>query len=172
MPIGEAVAEDYASLRLSLRAHPLALLRSAIARERCGRIPIAQTAALRSARDGQRLAVAGLVLIRQRPGSANGVIFVTLEDETGIANLVVWPTMFERYRRTVLGARLMVAAGKVQREGEVIHLVAQRLDDRSALLQGLAAAVPPLDPVLARADEVKRPSRDDLMRDFPSRDFH
>ena len=123
-------------------------------------------------RDGQRLAVAGLVLIRQRPGSANGVIFVTLEDETGIANLVVWPTMFERYRRTVLGARLMVAAGKVQREGEVIHLVAQRLDDRSALLQGLAAAVPPLDPVLARADEVKRPSRDDLMRDFPSRDFH
>ena len=80
--------------------------------------------------------------------------------------------LFRSYRRTVLGARLMVAAGKVQREGEVIHLVAQRLDDRSALLQGLAAAVPPLDPVLARADEVKRPSRDDLMRDFPSRDFH
>jgi error-prone DNA polymerase len=87
---------------------------------------------------GRRVKVAGLVLVRQRPGSASGVIFMTLEDETGIANLVVWPPVFERFRRTVMGGRLVECQGRLQREGGVIHVIADRLVDRSALLSSLA----------------------------------
>ena len=86
----------------------------------------------RSARDGQWLEAAGLVLVRQRPGSAKGVMFITLEDETGIANLVVWVKIFEKYRRIVLSAGMIGVHGRIQREGEVVHLVAHRLSDLSA----------------------------------------
>ena len=86
------------------------------------------------ARDGTRLDAAGLVLVRQRPGSAKGVLFITLEDETGIANLVVWPTVFEQFRRIVMSASMIAVCGRVQREGEVVHLVANRFVDLSAEL--------------------------------------
>jgi len=86
------------------------------------------------ARDGRWLEAAGLVLVRQRPGSAKGVMFITLEDKSGIANLVVWPNVFEKFRRVVMGASMIAVRGRIQREGEVVHLVAQHLTDMSAEL--------------------------------------
>ena len=122
MALGEHVVMDYGSLSLSLKAHPLALLRDGLpgvtAAER-----LAQT------RDGRRLTVAGLVLVRQRPGSAEGVVFVTLEDETGIANLVVMPDIFEIFRRAVMTARLMAVTGRVQNHDGVVHLRVESLID-------------------------------------------
>jgi error-prone DNA polymerase len=132
MTEGHEVAEDYANLRLSLRAHPLALLRPFLPRRTL------RAAELAGIEDGRWVEVAGLTLVRQRPGTASGVIFITLEDETGVANLVVWPKVFERFRRTVLGAQLLAVQGKVQKEGLVIHVVAERLLDRTDLLRRLA----------------------------------
>ncbi|HUB95378.1 MAG TPA: error-prone DNA polymerase [Stellaceae bacterium] len=139
MGLGEHVATDYVTLGLSLKRHPLALLRDELAPS--GIVPAMRLAELRP---GRRVKVAGLVLVRQRPGSASGVIFMTLEDESGIANLVVWPPVFERFRRTVMGGRLVECQGRLQREGEVIHVIAERLTDRSVLLSRLAhgATVP------------------------------
>ncbi len=124
MAEGEEVVEDYRTLRLSLRAHPLSFLRARLA----GRGALAAEAMAR-ARDGDRAAMAGLVLVRQRPGSARGVIFMTLEDESGVVNVVVWPNILERYRRAILGGRLVLVRGRVQRAGEIVHLVAARFDD-------------------------------------------
>ena len=124
MADGEQVVEDYRTLRLSLRAHPLAFLRERLA----GRGALAAEAMAR-AQDGDRAATAGLVLVRQRPGSAKGVIFMTLEDETGVVNVVVWPNILERYRRAVLGGRLAMVRGRVQRAGEIVHLVAAHVED-------------------------------------------
>jgi error-prone DNA polymerase len=132
MSLGREVVEDYRSKGLSLRPHPLAFLRGDLDERR-----IRPCAALRTARDGARITVAGLVLVRQRPGSASGVLFVTLEDETEVANLVIWPALFERQRRVVLQASLVAARGRVQREGEVIHLVAEHLTDLTGLLRSL-----------------------------------
>jgi error-prone DNA polymerase len=137
MPLGEQVIEDYASLRLSLKAHPLALLREELSRR--GIVPAAE---LRRTANGAEVAVAGLVLVRQQPGTASGVIFATLEDETGWANLIVWPRVFARFRRPVLQARLLMARGTLQRQGEVLHLIARRLADMTPLLRRLAP--PPL----------------------------
>jgi error-prone DNA polymerase len=148
MTLGQDVAEDYANLRLSLRAHPLALLRRFLGP------PVVAAERLATLDDGRRVAVAGLTLVRQRPGTASGVIFITLEDETGIANLVVWPKMFERFRRVVLGAQLMVVHGRLQKEGLVIHVVAERLIDRGDLLRRLAETDAFEAPV-ARADRLK-----------------
>ena len=124
MAAGEQVVEDYRTLRLSLRAHPLSFLRDRLAR----RGALAAEAMAR-AQDGDRAATAGLVLVRQRPGSAKGVIFMTLEDETGTVNVVVWPNILERYRRAVLGGRLALVRGRVQRAGEIVHLVAAHVED-------------------------------------------
>ena len=124
MAAGEQVVEDYRTLRLSLRAHPLSFLRERLA----GRGALTAGAMAR-AKDGARAATAGLVLVRQRPGSAKGVIFMTLEDESGTVNVVVWPNVLEKYRRAVLGARLALVRGRVQRAGEIVHLVAARVDD-------------------------------------------
>ena len=124
MAAGEQVVEDYRTLRLSLKAHPLSFLRERLA----GRGVLPAEAFLR-AQDGDRAATAGLVLVRQRPGSARGVIFMTLEDETGVVNVVVWPKLLERYRPAVLGARLAMVRGRVQRAGEIVHLVAARVED-------------------------------------------
>ncbi len=93
---------------------------------------------LRERRNGQRVSLAGLVLIRQRPGSAKGVCFITLEDETGIANLVIWPDAFEAQRTVVMGARLMVIHGIVQQDEAVVHVVARRLEDHSHMLRHLS----------------------------------
>jgi error-prone DNA polymerase len=134
MPLGEHVVEDYRSTSLSLKRHPLAFLRGELAQE--GIVAAAELATLPVER---RVAVAGLVLIRQRPGSAKGVIFITVEDETGIANLIVWPPILERFRRIVLGATLLYCRGRLQREEGVIHVVAEDLRDLTPRLQTLRA---------------------------------
>ncbi|MEH2512225.1 DNA polymerase III alpha subunit [Nitrobacteraceae bacterium AZCC 1564] len=129
MTAGSEVVEDYGHVALTLRTHPISFLRQDLSNRRivtCGKAM--------EARDGQRLEAAGLVLVRQRPGSAKGVMFITIEDETGIANLVVWPKVFEAFRRIVLSAGMLAVRGRIQREGEVVHLVAQQLTDLSAEL--------------------------------------
>ncbi len=164
MGLGEAVIEDYARLRLSLRAHPLALLRERLARR--GIVPARDLWALAP---GARAKVAGLVLVRQRPGSAKGVVFVTLEDETGFANLILWPQTFARFRTILLLARLLGAVGRLQREGRVLHLLVERLvdlTDELALLREDALDPAAFDGAIARADEVRRESRD-LRRVMP-----
>ncbi|MEY9772139.1 error-prone DNA polymerase [Sinorhizobium fredii] len=126
MTSGGEVVEDYGHVGLTLRSHPLSFLRAVLNRRR-----IVTCAEAMQARDGKWLEAAGLVLVRQRPGSAKGVMFITIEDETGIANLVVWVKVFEKYRRVVLGAGMIGVYGRIQREGDVVHLVAHRLTDLS-----------------------------------------
>ena len=149
MGLGEHVIEDYRATGLSLKRHPLALLRHDLAARRI--LPNAQLLAMPAAK---LVSVAGLVLVRQQPGSAKGVIFMTLEDETGVANIVVWRKVFERFRPIVMGARLVEILGRVQREGRVIHVVADRLVDLSPLLRRLA------DPGLSTPAELRVESRD------------
>jgi error-prone DNA polymerase len=138
LTLGEHVLQDYAALRLSLKAHPLALLRQSFTAK--GYVQARQLAEIESARI---VRIAGIVLIRQRPGSAKGVIFATLEDETGIANIVIWPKIFERFRRVVLGARLLGVRGRIQEESSVIHVVAATLSDLSPHLESLSRGSPP-----------------------------
>ena len=135
MPLAEHVVNDYQTIRLSLKAHPMRFLREHYATQKfitADRLP--------SIRDGKRLSMAGLVLIRQRPGSAKGVVFITIEDETGIANLVIWPAVFEKQRKIVMGARLMAVHGIVQRDPDsaVIHVVARRVEDHTHMLSHLS----------------------------------
>jgi error-prone DNA polymerase len=132
MSLGAHVVEDYASLGLTLKRHPLAFLRTELSRE--GRVSAADLARLPV---DSRVGIAGIVLIRQRPGSAKGVVFITIEDETGIANLILWPPILERFRRAALGASLLGCTGKLQREEGVIHIVAERLDDLTRRLDTL-----------------------------------
>jgi error-prone DNA polymerase len=153
--LGEQVVSDYSFLGLSLKSHPMALLRAGFARE-----GVARAVELATIEAGSRVTVAGLVLVRQRPGSGKGVIFVTLEDETGIANLIVWPDAFQRYRREVMGSTLLTCTGLLQREGLVIHVVADRLVDLSRRLRELNDPEP-LTP---------RPNATELT--VRSRDFH
>ena len=126
---GEDLIADHGSLGLSLGRHPLALLRS-----RLQRLALLDAARLRSCPHGRQVRTAGLVTGRQRPGSASGTIFVTLEDETGITQVIVWPQLAQRQRATLLNARLLAVEGELQREGEVLHLIARRLEDHSHLL--------------------------------------
>jgi len=132
---GEDIAADYASLGLTLGRHPLALLR-----KRLGAMALATAEDLKSRPHGSQARAAGLVTCRQRPDTASGVVFVTLEDETGCVNVVVWRRLVERQRRELLGARLLGVQGVIERDGEVVHLVARRLLDYSALLGPLRAA--------------------------------
>jgi len=134
MTAGSEVVEDYGHVGLTLRSHPIAFLRADLHTRRI----ISCTDAMQ-ARDGRWLEAAGLVLVRQRPGSAKGVMFITLEDETGIANLVVWPQTFEKFRRSVMTASMLAVRGRIQREGEVVHLVAYQLTDLSAELASVGA---------------------------------
>jgi error-prone DNA polymerase len=135
MPLGEHVITDYQTVRLSLKAHPMHFLR-----DHYRRLKFVTAEQLRTIRDGRRLSIGGVVLIRQRPGTSKGVVFITIEDETGVANLVIWPALFEKQRKIVMGARLMAVHGFVQRDpdSEVIHVVAQRLEDHTALLGRLS----------------------------------
>jgi error-prone DNA polymerase len=130
MSAGREVVEDYHATGLSLRAHPLAFLRADLSSQ--GYRPCQ---VLEIARPGHSLMLAGLVLMRQKPGSAKGTMFITLEDETGIANLIVWPSIFERYRRLILTAGMMGVQGHVQRQGLVVHIIVERLVDLTALLR-------------------------------------
>jgi error-prone DNA polymerase len=134
MPLPEHVVADYQTIRLSLKGHPMEFLRPKFERER-----VIACASVSDARDRQYVRCAGVVLVRQRPGSAKGVVFMTLEDETGIANIVVWPKVMERFRKEVMGARLVLVEGHIQSSPEkVVHLVAERLFDRSHDLVRLA----------------------------------
>jgi error-prone DNA polymerase len=150
MPRGREVVDDYRSTGLSLRAHPLAFLRASLTArgfDPCARISTTPA--------GRRLSLAGLVLVRQMPGSAKGVMFVTLEDETANANLIVWPTAFEQHRRIILGASMLGCRGHVQREGGVIHLILEYAADLSADLRSLAALDAPFPLQPGRGDEAK-----------------
>ncbi|WP_016737626.1 OB-fold nucleic acid binding domain-containing protein, partial [Gluconobacter thailandicus] len=129
MQDGAEVTRDYNWTGLSLRDHPLAFLRSDLREQ--GIVSCRQAL---DAKDGRRVTAAGLVLVRQRPGSAEGVVFLTLEDETAALNVIVWPDMFEKYRRVVLSSRMLGVKGRLQKEGEVVHLVAREIIDFSVLL--------------------------------------
>ncbi len=134
MPRAEQVVADYQTIRLSLKGHPMEFLREAFTRER-----IVACREISHENERRRVRCAGVVLVRQRPGSASGVVFMTLEDETGIANVVVWPKIMEQYRKEVMGARLILVEGYIQSSPEkVTHLIAQRMIDRSHDLVGLA----------------------------------
>jgi error-prone DNA polymerase len=150
MPLGAHVVEDYRRLSLSLKAHPASFMRARLSAR-----GILRSEALHSVKNGERVTVAGLVLVRQRPGTAAGVIFMTLEDETGVANIIVWPKIFERLRAIVLGARFVAVTGKLQSEQGVIHIVAERMNDLTSML-GLLSEAGPTIGALARADEAHR----------------
>lgn len=179
MALNEHVVADYQTIRLSLKAHPMALLRPQFDAEK-----LLTCQQVENAPDGQWVKTAGVVLIRQRPGKGNA-IFITLEDETGIVNVVLWASRFERFRRVVMASKLMQVMGHVQRSKEgVIHLMATSLKDRTDALQSLstlhaasnslARADEVLRPVLSRADSVKAGLvRDARLQDaVPSRGAH
>ena len=132
MSPAQNVAEDYRTTRLSLKAHPVSFFREDLAAAN-----VVPCRALLTARDRRRVSVGGLVLVRQRPGTAKGVVFLTLEDETGIANIVVWKSAFDAHRRLVMTSSFLVVHGQVQREGEVIHVVAEGFTDLTARLSDL-----------------------------------
>jgi error-prone DNA polymerase len=132
---GQDIIADYTSTGLTLGRHPLALLRTRLARMK--HVTAADLAQLP---DGRQVRASGIVTCRQRPGTASGVVFVTLEDETGYVNVVVWSTLVEKQRRELLSARLLGVEGKLQKEGEVIHLIAHRLTDHTRMLGSIAVA--------------------------------
>ncbi|WP_370237854.1 MULTISPECIES: error-prone DNA polymerase [Henriciella] len=166
MPASEHVLQDYQMTRLSLKEHPMSFLR-----ERYRTLGLKTTVEANGLRNGARVRTAGVVLVRQRPGSASGVYFVTLEDETGIANLVIWPRVGEVYRPTLMGARIMLVNGRVQTADNVTHIVANQLIDLTSDLHLLSedAQFDPLKGAIARADEVHRPIPD---RKGPPRRSH
>jgi error-prone DNA polymerase len=172
MTLGQEVIEDYLSLRLSLRAHPMELLRPRLPDSLPhDRLPQAKG----------RITVTGLVITRQRPGTASGVIFLTLEDETGVSNVVVWRKVYETFRKAVIAGRLVRVTGRIERDGPVVHLIAERVEDLSHLLAtlGRPAMIEVNDD---RADETRRPAggsvqtahhpREQAKKLFPSRNFH
>jgi error-prone DNA polymerase len=185
MPLPEQVVADYQTIRLSLKGHPMEFLRSMFAKQR-----VVTCAAVSDANDRQRVRCAGVVLVRQRPGSAKGVVFMTLEDETGIANIVVWPKVMEHFRKEVMGARLILVEGTIQSSPEkVVHLVAERLVDRSSdlvhladdalgrrhILPSPAAPIEPLNDDRREhpdnpAQKIRHPRNVRILP--PSRDFH
>jgi error-prone DNA polymerase len=157
MPLPEQVVADYQTIRLSLKGHPMEFLRAMFAKER-----VVSCAEVSHANDKRRVRCAGVVLVRQRPGSANGVVFMTLEDETGIANIVVWPKVMEHFRKEVMGARLILVEGYIQSSPEqVTHLVAERLFDRSPDLVNLANDALGRRPILPSAATPIEPLNDD-----------
>jgi error-prone DNA polymerase len=176
MQLGEHIAADYQTIRLSLKGHPMQILRPTFDRE-----GVASSAGIAASRNGSAGRVAGIVLVRQRPGNGKA-IFVTLEDETGVTNIIMWARTFERYRVAVMSARLMEVHGEVQKSPEgVIHLMAHRIIDRSPLLATLSEVHKP-NPQIARADVFAHPQaprhartggHPRAVRTFPkSRDFH
>lgn len=164
MTAGAEVVEDYGHVGLTLRQHPVSFLRGDLARRRI----VTCTEAMAS-RDGRWLEAAGLILVRQMPGSAKGVMFITLEDETGIANLVVWPNVFEQHRRIVLSASMLGVQGRIQREGEVVHLVARDLTDLSPALASVGARDNTFPITHGRGDQVRHGGSGPDPRELPPR---
>ncbi|WP_259065700.1 error-prone DNA polymerase [Mucilaginibacter sp. X4EP1] len=150
MTPAEHVVQDYAATGLSLKAHPVSFMR-----EQFNLLHVTPTGSLSSLKDGDLVKVAGLITVRQRPGTAKGILFVTIEDETGFANLVMWEKIFEKYRKDILQARLLMVEGKLQIEGEVIHVIVKRCFNLNKLLGGLTPIENNDQPVLrlSRADE-------------------
>jgi len=163
MTTGEHVITDYQTAGLSLKSHPMRFLRTLFSGE--GVLSCTQAV---SQADGTRLAVAGVVLVRQRPGNGN-VVFCTIEDETGIANIVVWSSLLERFRRAILGSSLMQVTGRLQRSPEgIIHVIADRLEDRSAMMARIAEVLP-----AGETASLRSPRHPRQERIIPrSRDFH
>ncbi|WP_407065611.1 error-prone DNA polymerase [Devosia sp.] len=155
MPPGESVIHDYRHLSFSLKGHPVGFIRDQLDQRRTLR-----ASGLMTAKPGSVVEVAGLVLVRQRPGTASGVIFATLEDETGIGNIVIWPKVFEANRKVVLSSRLLAVKGQLQREGLVIHIIARQFTDFTPQLLKIADGNDLGDAVLARADEGRTGSPD------------
>ncbi len=168
MTEGREVVEDYRTLQLSLRAHPVSFLR-----EELDAMGIVRCADLAHIRDGRNIEVAGVILVRQRPGSAKGVLFVTIEDETGIANGILWPDRFDIYRRQVMSASMIAMRGRIQKEGEIIHIICDRIVDHNDLLQKIGQSELSIAP--GRGDGARNGGGPDS-RDAPLRvrsyDFH
>lgn len=164
MTAGAEVVEDYGHVGLSLRNHPVSFLRGDLARRR-----IVTCADAMAARDGRWLEAAGVVLVRQMPGSAKGVMFITIEDETGVANLVIWPTVFEQFRRAILSARMMAVRGRIQREGEVVHLVARNITDLSSELASIGQRDDAFPLSHGRGDQVRHGGSGPDPRELPPR---
>ena len=149
MTLSQHVVQDYAATALSLKAHPVSFVR-----EKLDQLRAIPTMSLAQTKEGTLVKVAGLILVRQRPGTAKGVCFITIEDETGIANLVVFQKLFDQYRKEIIQSRLLMVEGKLQREGEVIHIIVSRCYNVSALLKTLTpSTAEELSPPLSRADE-------------------
>ncbi|HEX3664051.1 MAG TPA: error-prone DNA polymerase [Rhizomicrobium sp.] len=161
--LGEHIVQDYMALSMSLKAHPLSLLRTKMHAR-----GITPNAKIIDTPDGARITVAGLVLVRQRPGTASGVIFITLEDEASIANIIVWPKVFETYRRTLLASRLLMVTGKLQKQGIVTHVIADKLVDLTSDLSLLSVTHGDKCEALARADQLKHDGQGSW-RDAPHR---
>jgi len=157
---GQEVVEDYRSVGLSLRSHPVAFLRTTL--QARGMVTCADLAHVR---DGQRVVVPGIVLVRQKPGSAKGVMFITIEDETGVANLILWPDRYAEQRRLVLTAGMLACHGRVQREGEVTHVITDRLEDLSNLLRSVGGRDEALPVQHGRGDGATHPAGPDLRRE-------
>ena len=157
MTAGEHVVQDFASTGLSIKAHPVSFVREELARLR-----VTPLEKLKSMKNGDRLRVAGMITVRQRPGTAKGVVFVTIKDETGFANLVVWGNNFNKYRKEIIQSRLLMADGYLQVEGEVIHVVVQRCYNYNHLLEKLTAAPEEQNSLLSlsRGDETTKPVAD------------
>jgi error-prone DNA polymerase len=146
MTTSEHVVHDYAATSLSLKAHPVSFVR-----EKLDQLRITATKELSNLKDGAFVKVAGLVLVRQRPGTAGGICFMTIEDETGFANLVIFEKLFETFRKEILQSRLIMVEGKLQIEGEVIHVIVKRCHDFSKLLRKLTPAQNDNLPILTLA---------------------
>jgi error-prone DNA polymerase len=155
MTTSEHVVHDYAATSFSLKAHPVSFVR-----EKLDQLRITPAKQLPALKDGDSVKIAGLVLVRQRPGTAGGICFMTIEDETGFANLVIFESLFEKFRKEILQSRLIMAEGKVQIEGEVIHVIVKRCYDFSKLLRHLTPSnvEEPQVLTLARPDETSIPA--------------
>jgi error-prone DNA polymerase len=147
MPLSEQVVDDYRTIRMSLKGHPMALLRG-----QCAGEGVVDNIRLKAMDAGAFVSVAGVVLVRQRPGTAKGVVFITLEDEVGVCNIVIWQKVLEKYRAAVMGARLLLVRGHVERAGEIIHVVAARIEDRTRWLSLLSEDLARLSAPLAATD--------------------
>lgn len=152
MRLSEHVVQDYATTSLSLKAHPVSFIR-----EKLAALRIISAAEIQNVRHGERVKVAGLILVRQRPGTASGICFVTLEDETGTVNVVVFAKLFDQYRKEIIQSRLLMVEGQLQREGEVVHVIARRCFNYSKLLRDLNVSREELSLKMSRSDEKTSP---------------
>lgn len=164
MTAGHEVVEDYSHVGLTLRQHPVSFLREELREGKVLTCAEANTFA-----DKRRIKTAGLVLVRQRPGSAKGVMFITIEDETGVSNLVIWPSVYERNRRIIHASHMLLIEGKVQREGQVVLLVVDKLTDLSDRLAGISEEKAPFPLPHGRGDEFHWGGGSPDSRDRPSR---